>query len=246
MIFSRERISATVDPRRALGPHGAWLLVSFALHALVFGLLPLAPHADHKSLVPVLNVVLVKAAAPAAVVIEEPRQTPGSGERHTKPQPVTPRPVMLQPGTTVEIARSVALVSEPVTAPAAEATIASEPGGGGLPAMAPAPAAPAAPVKAAAVTVTPPVFNASYLHNPAPRYPLAARRNGEQGTVTLKVLVTRQGTAASVSLERSSGSPRLDHAASDAVRAWRFVPARQGAEPVEAWVLVPVVFRLEG
>jgi len=93
---------------------------------------------------------------------------------------------------------------------------------------------------------TPPGFNAEYLRNPAPRYPLIARRNGEQGTVTLRVLVTRDGVPAQVSIERSSGSGHLDSAALDAVKTWRFVPARRGDEAMEAWVLVPVVFRLEG
>ncbi|MBI3915590.1 MAG: energy transducer TonB [Betaproteobacteria bacterium] len=93
---------------------------------------------------------------------------------------------------------------------------------------------------------TPPGFNAEYLRNPAPRYPLIARRNGEQGTVTLRLLVTREGVPVQVSVEKSSGSAHLDGAALDAVKTWRFVPARRGAEAVEAWVLVPVVFKLEG
>ena len=94
--------------------------------------------------------------------------------------------------------------------------------------------------------VTAPSFNAAYLRNPAPRYPPIARRNGEQGTVTLKVLVTREGLTASVSVEATSGSASLDQAAAEAVRSWRFAPARQGAQTVEAWVLVPIVFKLEG
>jgi len=90
-----------------------------------------------------------------------------------------------------------------------------------------------------------PSFNAAYLRNPLPPYPLVARRNGEQGTVTLKVRVTREGIAASVAVEKTSGSAHLDDAALETVRTWRFVPARQGSQPVEAWVLVPVVFRLQ-
>lgn len=93
--------------------------------------------------------------------------------------------------------------------------------------------------------VSVPSFNAAYLRNPAPRYPLIARRNGEQGTVTLKVLVTREGAPASVSVDKTSGSAHLDNAALETVRSWRFAPARQGTQPVEAWVLVPIVFRLE-
>jgi len=248
MIFTRERIAVPAGPRRLLGADGAWLLVSLALHAVAFGLLPHAPQTDYQSPVPVLDVVLVKAEAPAAVAVEEPRQTPGSGVRYryTKPQPVTQRPVALQPSPTAEITRPVALVSEPLTAPVAEATVASGLAGVDLPAVAPASSAPVALEKAVAVAVTPPVYDAAYLSNPVPRYPLAARRNGEHGTVTLRVRVTREGAAAQVSLQHSSGSPHLDRAASDAVKNWRFVPARQGAQTIEAWVLVPVVFRLEG
>jgi protein TonB len=94
--------------------------------------------------------------------------------------------------------------------------------------------------------VTPPSFDAAYLSNPAPRYPQAARRAGQQGTVTLRVLVLRNGLPSRVEVEKSSGSRLLDTAAHDAVWGWRFVPARNGSHPVESWVLVPVVFRLEG
>lgn len=104
----------------------------------------------------------------------------------------------------------------------------------------------ATPPQRDAAAITPPGFNAAYLRNPPPRYPLVARRNGEQGTVTLRVLVTREGVPASVSVERTSGSGHLDSAALETVKTWRFVPARQGKQPIEAWVLVPIVFRLEG
>ncbi len=94
--------------------------------------------------------------------------------------------------------------------------------------------------------IVPPNFQAAYLKNPPPRYPTAARRNGDQGTVMLKVLVTREGDAADVLVERSSGSAVLDGAARESVKSWRFVPARKGQQPVDAWVLVPIVFKLEG
>jgi protein TonB len=119
-----------------------------------------------------------------------------------------------------------------------------------VPAPTPAepPAPPAAPPKeqVASVAIAPPTFNAAYLRNPAPRYPLVARRAGEQGTVLLRVFVTTEGMPARVELEKTSGSPHLDSAALEAVKAWRFVPARRGADAVEAWVLVPIAFRLEG
>jgi hypothetical protein len=36
-----------------------------------------------------------------------------------------------------------------------------------------------------------------------------------------------------------------DAAALATVKHWRFSPARKGGEALEAWVLVPIVFRLE-
>lgn len=91
-----------------------------------------------------------------------------------------------------------------------------------------------------------PNFNAAYLNNPAPDYPSISRREGEQGLVLLRVQVTPNGTAASVELQTSSGSTRLDQAALEAVKKWRFVPAKRGEQPVSASVTVPVSFSIEG
>jgi protein TonB len=83
------------------------------------------------------------------------------------------------------------------------------------------------------------------LNNPRPNYPVAARRRGDQGTVYVKVLVTAEGLAGSVGLEKSSGHPSLDEAALAAVRAWRFVPAKQGDKAIDSPYVVPLVFRLD-
>jgi len=93
-------------------------------------------------------------------------------------------------------------------------------------------------------TVTSPQFGVAYLNNPKPEYPAFARRMGMEGTVMLKVLVSRQGTALKIEIAHSSGYEFLDKAAAEAVRNWRFVPARQGNSPMEEWVQVPVAFRL--
>ncbi len=88
------------------------------------------------------------------------------------------------------------------------------------------------------------VSDAAYLNNPIPSYPPIARRTGVQGKALLRVHVSTEGIAIEVQLHQSSGSSALDEAALEAVRKWRFVPAKQGTEPVVAWVLVPIDFRL--
>ncbi len=89
-------------------------------------------------------------------------------------------------------------------------------------------------------------YNAAYLNNPEPKYPPLSRRFGEEGKVLLRVQVTTDGRASTVELEKSSNHARLDEAARQAVAGWRFVPARRGEEAVEASVIVPIVFRLDG
>jgi protein TonB len=85
----------------------------------------------------------------------------------------------------------------------------------------------------------------AYGSNPKPPYPLAARRLGVEGVVTLEVLVRPDGSPGEVRVQSSSGSPLLDASALDTVRkSWRFIPARRGNVPIESRVTFPVRFRL--
>jgi protein TonB len=99
-------------------------------------------------------------------------------------------------------------------------------------------------VAPAPAPVTAARFDADYLQNPKPVYPPMSRRMNEEGKVVLRVRVSAQGLPLAVELKQSSNHARLDEAARSAVERWRFVPARQGSEAVEAWVLVPLNFTL--
>jgi periplasmic protein TonB len=77
-----------------------------------------------------------------------------------------------------------------------------------------------------------------------PSYPSSARASGIQGTTLLEVLVTVEGRVTDVVVKESAGHPALDEAAVDAVRRWRFEPARRGSEPVAMRVELPFEFRL--
>ena len=80
--------------------------------------------------------------------------------------------------------------------------------------------------------------------NPAPAYPVAARRSGREGRALLRVVVSSTGEGRDVRIAESSGTPSLDEAALAAVRQWRFTPARRNGEAAEDVVLVPVSFTL--
>lgn len=80
------------------------------------------------------------------------------------------------------------------------------------------------------------------IQSPAPRYPPEALRNGDSGTVLLRVHVGSDGVPVAVDLVRSSRSRALDRAATEAVRRWRFRPAQRAGQPVEGVVQVPISF----
>jgi len=78
-----------------------------------------------------------------------------------------------------------------------------------------------------------------------PTYPPASRRASEEGTVRLKVLVDESGRPKDVQIAQTSGFSRLDEAAKQAVRRWKFVAAKNtGGQAVSVWTQVSITFRL--
>jgi protein TonB len=114
---------------------------------------------------------------------------------------------------------------------------------------APASSAAAAPSTASGKTGSPslvePSADADYLKNPPPGYPRISRRNGEQGTVIVRVFISTQGAPEKAEVRTSSGFARLDQAALEAVQRWRFVPGRRNGTPEVMWFNIPVRFILE-
>lgn len=86
---------------------------------------------------------------------------------------------------------------------------------------------------------------ASYLNNPPPDYPTASRRLGEEGTVIIRALIKEDGHASIVQVEKSSGYLRLDRAAEEAVKKWKFKPGKKNGIPVAMWHLIPIKFELK-
>lgn len=182
---------------------------------------------------------LLAEAVPLMVSLVQPDRPPPEKPRV---QPPAPRPRPQAPAPILQAAPSEAPAvfeappARPVPVPPPSAPV--------VPATAPVPPVVAAPAPVQE-PVVPPSFNAAYLNNPPPEYPRNARRNREQGRVIVRVMVNEAGRPERIELGESSGSQLLDRAALDVVRQWHFVPARRGQVPVSAWVLVPIIFRLD-
>jgi protein TonB len=209
----------------AVGRRLRWaaLLLALVGHGAVFAALMMVA-TEPPAFIPssVLAVKWVSEEEPVAAM-PEPTVKP-------RPLPIKPRE---RPMPRSEPAPAPAMAELPAAAPATEPA---------MPVL--ASVATAGSAQATPIPVVSPRFDADYLSNPAPAYPAASRAMGEQGKVFLRVLVTPQGEAQEVHLGTSSGHERLDLAALDAVRRWKFVPARQGEETVAAWVIVPISFTL--
>ena len=186
----------------------------------------------------------VTAAAPVMVtLISPPREKPEVPKPPPPPKPQVrqkPRPAPLPPVITARPEAPTTYTAPPppptpVALPPVEAPVAP---------VAPVAVAPVSAPEPAPAPVVPPSFNAAYLNNPAPAYPSVSRHMGEEGRVILRVFVNERGLPEQIQVRTSSGFNRLDDAAKDTVRQWKFVPAKRGDTAVGAWVLVPISFNL--
>src|SRR4051812_40386542 len=76
-----------------------------------------------------------------------------------------------------------------------------------------------------------------------PDYTEEGRRRGLEGDVVLEIVVRSDGTVGNVKLLQGLGAG-LDERAVDAVRQWRFTPARRYGTPVDVIVEVAMEFKL--
>lgn len=169
--------------------------------------------------------------------VREVRHEPKPVERVVLPEPAPERAVEVPPPPPPQSITEVPVAPPPVPVVVAEPAP--------MPITQP-PVAAQTPEEPADITMTSQMLAAIYLRNPKPGYPSLSRRLSEQGTVLLRVFVNAMGDATRVDLKESSGFPRLDKAALDAVEGWKFVPAKKGDRAIAAWVVVPIKFSLKG
>lgn len=223
------RLSRPTRAGRAAWPGPVAALLSGLLHVVLAAVL--LPTGMHPLRPPAATELLMVMVRPAATVAPAPSLP--LAPTTIVPTAMTPahaRPVLHQAPTRARLAQSAPRPLPPVPTPPNRASTAPW-----APTAAPAPAIPVAPPR--------PV--AGLAGNLPPLYPISARRRHDQGRVLLRVDVAPDGTATGLRVLRSSGSPVLDEAALEAVRLWRFVPARLADRAVAATADVPISFRLE-
>jgi len=202
-------------------------------------------------------VALVIPVQVLANLIEPPQPVvaPAAPEPPTpKPTPTPPKPVSRQPPPPKPVVRPApsplaGAVAEPsprapdaVTAPqpiTSSAPVVAEVAQT-APAALPAPPAPPAPPR-----VDLPSSSADYLNNPTPPYPPLSKRMGEQGRVVIRARIEVNGSASKAEVRTSSGYERLDQAALQTVKRWRYLPGKRAGVPEAMWFNIPINFVLE-
>ncbi len=187
-------------------------------------LLIIAIHAGGLMMLATLNIIAVpKLKIDPMVVTLIPDLAPPPP---SKPKPI---PVVLPPPTVLDVPPPVVALNLPTP--------------NIVPTPAPTPQAQPTPAPAPAKTVSVDLDAATVAGTP-PAYPIESRRRHEQGTVKLRVVIGTDGRVKDISIASSSGFERLDKAALDAVRRWRFQPQMQAGVAVEAVGTLPIPFRL--
>jgi protein TonB len=223
--------------RRAAWVFPGVILLSVGVHgaALLFGRI----RDDRPAVQPdrpaeVIAVMVVEPAPP----VETPPPPEPPPPVPVEPEPLPPEPLPPEPPPVEQILTApepepVRPVATPPPAPKPKPRPAAEP----KPEK--PPPAPRPPATRTIVKAKP-----DYAHNPPPRYPEMARRQGWEGVVMVRAHVSAAGRVTSVSLHRGCNYGVLNQAALSAVKSWRFRPGSIGGQAADTVVEVPVNFSL--
>lgn len=82
------------------------------------------------------------------------------------------------------------------------------------------------------------------IKTPPPHYPDTLKREGISGIVAVIVVIDEKGNIASSVIGKSS-HPEFEKPALDAVKSWKFKPAKKDGSAVKVRVTVPLRFNVE-
>jgi len=176
---------------------------------------------------PPMRVYKVPLTPPPPPVADPPPQTAEHPVAQPRPQPAQPpRTTIVDP--IVPIAGDGAIVGGEIRLDGADS-------GEILPPVVP----PAGPVL---VKASPdPRFAARF----RPTYPPALRREGLEGSVTVRVTIDEQGRVIAIEQVRATHPAFFEETRQQALRGWRFRPATRDGVPVRSEQVLTVQFRME-
>jgi len=217
LYFVMHRLNQTSTyPQRTPTKRLPSLLLVLALHAVLLWLIQSGLARQAITLTQEsVEALLLTDAAPPPPPVAAPKTPP----------PKTPLAPVIQPPTTS--------VTPVITTPSAPATSQIAPV---APTQSTAPPAPSIRTGAA---IQPGASCAK------PDYPSASRRLEEEGTVSLKFLIGADGRVLQSEIEKTSGFPRLDEAARNALSKCQFRPGTIDGKPEQSWASIKYTWRLE-
>lgn len=163
--------------------------------------------------------------------IPPPQTTPEPVREIEQPKIVAPRPIVQTPSPPSPVQTT----AEP-----------SPPQPVAAPSLAAIPGPPAPPAPASTGVLEKGNIDGDILSAKPPSYPLESRRHREQGTVVLALTIGIDGKVIGIAVRQSSGFARLDDAALDAVRKWKWKPFQQNGQPVIIRGNLAIPFTLQG
>lgn len=170
------------------------------------------------------------------LIAPEPKIAPPPPKAEPEPQKPQPKPkkppLKPQPKPTEKTPPPVAKAAAAAPTPAPSKTVNQT-------------TAASSPAKTAEPATQLPSADAAGLNNKAPVYPMLSRKRKEQGTVWLLLLVSKEGLVTQLKLKKTSGFDRLDQAALQAVKKWKFQPARKQGQAIDYWYELPLKFSLQ-
>jgi periplasmic protein TonB len=228
------RIDRYVHDERLTWGAGAVLLLVAGLHAAGITRLFLTPTTvDPEAPAPVFEITLQKLPPPRLPPeVQQADKTPADTMKQ-QPRQTRPVPIIVDTPTTDPVPPDTQVKKYQM----GDELLPGDPG----PAM---PAGTAGDSDTSDAGGTPLVKQLKLVDMTPPVYPPKCLRLGIEGKVRIRILVGEDGRPQEVSIAKSSGEAALDQSAMDAVRKWRFDPARRDGVPIRAWVIVPIGFEL--
>jgi protein TonB len=158
--------------------------------------------------------------------------------------PLAKAPENVQPKTVTDAPVAAALDAEPIAAILPEGGVGTTDVQSALHDIGGVGAGSSEPAATAAVIWRPGIVPPQVLYRIDPKYPELARSVHRQGAVVVEAEIATDGTLRSARVVSAPLGFGLEQSALEAVRSWRFAPARHGDRPVAVYYRWNILFSL--